>query len=106
MSSAAATQAKKVARAEALARAIFETGEAWVTSIPGADKQLRIEILPGSPLVDVLSEQYKMTRGGQSERWLHSTIESKLIDSKGKFVGKTTGADLVTVDVYFLELPK
>jgi hypothetical protein len=96
---------KRVELARALSQALFETGEAFVTDpVPGKDGQLRLEILSGSPLPDVLSERYRLHRAGTSTRIIPNGIETARKDVNGT-VHKTTHAGEVLVDVFFLELP-
>ena len=98
--------AKRTELANALAASIFQSGEAWVTSAaPGSEKCLRLEVLPQSRLPDLLVERYRMTRGGESQRFVLNAIETELLDAKGRLVRKTTHPGLVTVAVWFLDLP-
>jgi hypothetical protein len=89
-----------------LAKAIESTGEAWAVSIPGADRQLRLEILADSVLPDVLAEQYQITRGHNSTRIINGAVSAEVIDSGGHVVRKTFHAGEVPVTTYFLLLPE
>ena len=93
-------RAKRVEEARALAASIFQTGEGWCVSVPGAGKQMRLEILENSRLPDLLAERYRMTREGVSQRMVHNAIE--LLDANGV---RATHPGLVTVTVWLLELP-
>jgi hypothetical protein len=95
----------RVERARALARSIGETGEGWCVSNPN-DKELRLEIIPGSALIDVLAEKYRLIKGGKSTRIVNNAIVAEVIGKNGQVIRQTIHHGEIEVDVYFLELPE
>jgi hypothetical protein len=90
--------------AEALTAAIFATNEGWVVSAPN-EKNLRVEILQGSVLSDVLAEKYRLTPAGTSQRLLTNAIETEMKGAHGHVIRRNTHHGQVTVSVFILELP-
>jgi hypothetical protein len=96
-----------IERAKLLANAIETTNEAWIVSIIGADKHLRLEILADSVLPDVLAEQgYKLTRGHDSTRIVSNAINAEVRDGSGKVILHTFSAGEVPITVWYLTLPE
>ena len=89
-----------------MAKALEQTGECWAVSIPGADRQLRLEILAHSVLPDVLAEQYKIYKGGSGTRIVSNAIEAQIHDKHGNITRRTIHAGEVPVTIYYLELPE
>jgi hypothetical protein len=88
----------------AIAGAIGKTNHGWVVSLPDNNKNvMRVEILEDSPLADVLSERYRLTKAGMGERIVNNAIETEYRDKNGRLVSKTVHPGIVQVAIYFLE---